>query len=64
MSSVEDTRTINKMAWIDFFFFLNQSIFRFQDLLYYTLFKDDSQLCYKIYNKMIWYTILFYAICV
>ncbi len=27
-------------------------------------FKDDSQLCYKIYNKMIFYTNLFYAICV
>ncbi len=28
------------------------------------MFKDDSQLCYKIYNKIIWYTILFYAMCV
>ncbi len=36
-----------------FIFFYHQSIFRFQDFLYQTLFKDDSQLCYKIYNRMI-----------
>ncbi len=37
-------------SWDRIFFLLN--------------FKDDSQLCYKIYNTMIWYTIVFYAICV
>ncbi len=34
-------------------FFLNhQSIFRFQDFFILN-FKDDSQLCYKIYNTII-----------
>ncbi len=45
-------------------FVLNQYILGFRIFLFKTLFKDDSQLCYKMYNKMIWYTILFYAICV
>ncbi len=42
----------------------HQYIFRFQDFLYLTLYKEYSQLCYERYNKMIWYTILLYVVCV
>ncbi len=56
---------INKKAKTMGFFFLHHNTFLgFSIFLYSILFKDDSQLCYKIYNKIIWYTILFYAICV
>ncbi len=52
------------MEKLTFWKIIPQSIFRFQDFLHKNLLKDDAQRCYKIYYKIIWYTILFYAMCV
>ncbi len=68
MSFVDDIRPQSKKkkkTWIGKKKKNQQYIFRFQDFfLYQDLCKDDSQLCYKRCNRMIWYIILLCVICV
>ncbi len=48
-----------KKQLIDFFI---TTFLSFRIFLYQTLHKDDSQLCYERYNRMIEYTIYLYAV--